>query len=124
MHGCKCSRVIFQICLFLLLFVSKPGKTRPVSFYASADLEHRHFYLVENFLIKVLNNTGEFIMASPLRAKLIMTIATLYNKHGERNLARQVSQWRFQPSLNHLGEGIVNFLFFLYVCIRLEHDAH
>ena len=33
---------IFQLCLFsrsLILLVSKHGKTRPVSFYASGDLE-------------------------------------------------------------------------------------
>ena len=80
--------------------------------------------ILKMFSLKYWTTRVNLLWLLPPRAKLIMTIATLYNKHGERNLARQVSQWRLQHSLNHLGEGIVSFLFFLYVCIRLKHDAH
>ena len=47
---CMDANVIFQICSFprvsFCLF-QKHGKTRPVSFYASEDLEHRQFCLVK-----------------------------------------------------------------------------
>ena len=47
---CMDANVIFQICSFprvLFCLFQKHGKTRPVSFYASEDLEHCQFCLVK-----------------------------------------------------------------------------
>ena len=77
-----------------------------------------------NFLIKVLNNTGEFIMASPTPRKVDNDDSDFVQQTwGEESCTTSLTV-EIPAFLEPFGGGFVNFLFFLYVCIRLEHDAH